>query len=38
MLMDVSDSMLQSPTKQLRKLAQEKDIGLATAHEAVQEN
>jgi hypothetical protein len=28
---DFSDSMLRSPSKSLRKLAQEKDIGLATA-------
>jgi hypothetical protein len=33
-LMDISDSMLRSPSKSLRKLAQEKDIGLATAHKA----
>jgi transposase len=31
-LMDISDSMLQSPSKSLRKLAQEEDIGFATAH------
>jgi hypothetical protein len=31
-LMDISDSMLWSPSKSLRKLAQEEDIGLATAH------
>jgi transposase len=37
MLMDISDSMLQSPSKSLHKLAQEKDIGLATAHKAVRE-
>jgi hypothetical protein len=30
-LMDISDSMLRSPSKSLRKLAQEKNIGLATA-------
>jgi hypothetical protein len=30
-LMDISDSMLRSPSKSLRKLAQEKDMGLATA-------
>jgi transposase len=36
-LMDISDSMLHSPSKSLRKLAQEKDIGLATAHKAVRE-
>jgi hypothetical protein len=29
--------MLRSPSKLLRKLAQEKDIGLATAHKAVRE-
>jgi transposase len=34
-LMDISDSMLRSPSKSLRKVAQEKDIGLATAHKAV---
>jgi transposase len=34
-LMDICDSMLRSPSKSLRKLAQEKDIGLATAHKAV---
>jgi hypothetical protein len=36
-LMDISDSMLWSPSKSLRKLAQEKDIGLATAHKVVRE-
>jgi hypothetical protein len=36
-LMDISDSMLRSSLKSLHKLAQEKDIGLATAHEAVRE-
>jgi transposase len=36
-LMDISDSMLRSPSKSLRKLAQEKDIGLATAHKAFRE-
>jgi transposase len=36
-LMDISDSMLRSPSKLLRKLAQEKNIGLATAPRAVQE-
>jgi transposase len=36
-LMDISDSMLRSPSKSLRKLAQEKDIGLATANKAVRE-
>jgi hypothetical protein len=35
--MDISDSVLRSPSKSLRKLAQEKDIGLATAHKAVRE-
>jgi hypothetical protein len=35
--MGISDSMLRSPSKSLRKLAQEKDIGLATAHKAVRE-
>jgi hypothetical protein len=35
--MDISVSMLQSPSKSLHKLVQEKDIGLTTAHEAVQE-
>jgi hypothetical protein len=34
---DISDSVLWSPSKSLCKLAQEKDIGLATAHKAVQE-
>jgi hypothetical protein len=29
--------MLRSPSKSLRKLAQEEDIGLATAHKAVRE-
>jgi hypothetical protein len=36
--MDISDSMLRSPSKSLHKLAQEKDIGLATAHKAFREN
>jgi hypothetical protein len=37
-LMNISVSMLRSPSKSLRrKLAQEKDIGLATAHKAVRE-
>jgi transposase len=36
-LMDISDSMLRSPSKSMRKLAQGKDIGLATAHKAVRE-
>jgi hypothetical protein len=36
-LMDIYDSMLRSPSKSLRKLSQEKDIVLATAHKAVRE-
>jgi hypothetical protein len=36
-LMDISDSVLWSPSNSLRKLAQEKDVGLATAHKAVRE-
>jgi hypothetical protein len=36
-LMDISDCMLRSASKSLRKLAQEKDIGLATAQRAVRE-
>jgi transposase len=36
-LMDLSDDMLQSASKSLCKLAQEKDIGLVTAHKAVRE-
>jgi transposase len=36
-LMDISASVLQSPSKSLHKLAQEKDIGLATMHKAVRE-
>jgi hypothetical protein len=36
-LMDISDSMLRSPSKSLCKLVQEKDIGLATAHKVVRE-
>jgi hypothetical protein len=35
--MDISDSMLHSPSKSSRKSAQEKDIGLAKAHKAVRE-
>jgi hypothetical protein len=35
--MDISDSMLPSASKSLRKLAQEKNIGLATAHKAARE-
>ena len=34
-LLNISDSMLQSQSKSLRKLAQQHDIGLATAHKAV---
>jgi hypothetical protein len=34
-LLDISDSMLRSPSKLLLKLAQEGAIGLATAHKAV---
>jgi transposase len=37
-LMDISDSMLRSPSKSLRSLAQEKDIGLATAHKRSKKN
>jgi hypothetical protein len=37
-MVKISDSMLRSPSKSLRRLAQEKDIGLATAHKAVREN
>jgi transposase len=36
-LMDISDSMLRSPSKSLRKLAQGKYVGLTTAHKAVRE-
>jgi hypothetical protein len=36
-LMDISGSMLWSPSKSLRKLAQEKYIGLATVHKVVRE-
>jgi hypothetical protein len=36
-LVDISGSMLRSASKSLRKLAQMKDIGLATAHKAVRE-
>jgi hypothetical protein len=35
--MDVSDTVLRSPSKSLRKLAHEKDIELATAHKAARE-
>ena len=34
-LLDICDNMLQSPSKSLQKLAQQHDIGLATAHKAV---
>ncbi|XP_076319811.1 uncharacterized protein LOC143230330 [Tachypleus tridentatus] len=34
-LLDISDSVMQSPSKSLRKLAQQHDIGLGTAHKAV---
>jgi transposase len=34
-LMDISDSVLRNPSKSLRELTQEKEIGLATAHKAV---
>ena len=34
-LLEISESMLQSPSKSLQKLAQQHDIGLATAHKAV---
>jgi hypothetical protein len=36
--MDISDSMLRSLSKSLRKVAQEKNIGIATAHKAVREH
>jgi transposase len=36
-LMDISDCVLRSASKLLCRLVQEKDIGLATAHEAAQE-
>jgi transposase len=36
-LMDICDSMMRSPSKSLRKLEQEEDIGVATAHTAVRE-
>jgi transposase len=36
-LIDISDFMPRSPSKSLRKLAQEKGIGLAKAHKAVRE-
>jgi hypothetical protein len=35
--MGISDSMLRSPLKSLRKLVQEKDIWLATAHKSFRE-
>jgi hypothetical protein len=34
---NISDSMLWSPSKSLCKLAQDKDIGIATAHKSVRE-
>jgi hypothetical protein len=37
-LMDISYSMPRSPSKSLRKLVQEKDMGLTTTHTAVREN
>jgi hypothetical protein len=36
-VMDISDSMLWSPTKSFRKLEQEEDIWLAASHKAVRE-
>jgi hypothetical protein len=36
-LIDIPDSMLHSPSKSLHKLAQEKDIRLATEHKVVEE-
>jgi hypothetical protein len=36
-VMDIYDSMLRSPSKSLRKLAQEKDIAIATAHKVSRE-
>jgi transposase len=36
-LMDISDYVRRSPSKSLRKLEQEEDIGLPTAHKAVRE-
>jgi transposase len=36
-LIDISNSMLRSPSKSLRMFAQEKDIGLVTAQTAVRE-
>jgi len=36
-LMDISDSMMRSPSKSLHKLAQEEDIRLATGHKVVRE-
>jgi transposase len=35
--LDISDSVLRSPSKSFRKLSQEKSIGLATAHKPVRE-
>ena len=37
-LLDIFDSMLQSPSKSLQKLAQQHDIGLATAHKTSEGN
>jgi hypothetical protein len=34
-LMDISDCVLRSSSKYLRKLAQDNDVGFATAHKAV---
>jgi hypothetical protein len=36
-LMDISVSMQRNPSKSMRKLAQKKNIGLATAHKAARE-
>jgi hypothetical protein len=36
--LDISDSVLLSPSKSLRKLAQEEGIDLATAHKTVRNN
>jgi hypothetical protein len=35
--MDISDSLLQSPSKSLHKLAEEEDTRLATVHKVVRE-
>lgn len=37
-LLDISDRMLQSPTKSLRKLGQQTNISVATAHKAVKQH